>query len=157
MQIYPRHKWRSADSLKLDCSWYHSIAHNRYKNQFFRFDFWPMLMYLYRVFSHTTLAIYKAYFKGRHTREYKENTCKKWPSALFSLKEATAPLHLRVLKPSASWSSLLMKWRTLQPTSSSSWCVSHVLGAVHNWFVTYWDPCKKGGIHILNSAEVLKW
>ena len=26
--------------------------------------------------------------------------------------------------------------------SSSSWCVSHVLGAVHHWLVTYWDPCK---------------
>ena len=42
-------------------------------------------------------------------------------------------------------------------TSSSSWCVSHVLGDVHIWLVTYWDPCKKGGIHILKSSKVLKW
>ena len=41
-------------------------------------------------------------------------------------------------------------------TSSSSWCVSHILGAVHHWLVTYWDPCKKGGVHILQSSEVLK-
>ena len=77
--------------------------------------------------------------------------------ALFSLKEATTSLSLRVLQPSASWSSLLMKWRTLQLTSSSIWCVSHLLWAMHYWSVTYWDPCKKGGIHILKSSEVLKW
>ena len=42
-------------------------------------------------------------------------------------------------------------------TSSSSWCVSHILGAVHIWLVTYWDPCKRGGVHILKSSEILKW
>ena len=42
--------------------------------------------------------------------------------------------------------------------SSSSWCVSYVLEAVHLWLVTYWDPCiKNGGVHILKSTEVLKW
>ena len=25
-----------------------------------------------------------------------------------------------------------------------------------HWLVTYWDLCKKGGIHILKSLEVLK-
>ena len=27
----------------------------------------------------TTLDIYKTYFRGHHIREYKENTCKRWP------------------------------------------------------------------------------
>ena len=27
---------------------------------------------------------------------------------------------------------------------------------MHLWLVTYWDPCKKGGIHILKILEVLK-
>ena len=27
---------------------------------------------------------------------------------------------------------------------------------MHLWLVTYWDPCKKGGVHILKSSEVLK-
>ena len=40
------------------------------------YDFWPMLMYLYRVSFPTTLDIYKAYFKDCHIREYKENICK---------------------------------------------------------------------------------
>ena len=40
---------------------------------------------------------------------------------------------------------------------SSSWCVTHILGAVHHWLVTYWDLCKKSGVHILKSLEVLKW
>ena len=27
---------------------------------------------------------------------------------------------------------------------------------MHHWLVTYWDPCKKGGVHKLKSLEVLK-
>ena len=50
-----------------------------------------------------------------------------------------------------------MKWRTLQSTFSLSWCVSYVIGIVHLWLVTYWDSCKKGGVHILKNSEVLKW
>ena len=45
--------------------------------QIFRSDFRPMLMYLCRVSFLTTLDIYKAYFRGRHIREYKENTNKR--------------------------------------------------------------------------------
>ena len=45
--------------------------------QIFRFDFRLMLMYLCRVSFLTTLDIYKAYFRGRHRREYKENICKR--------------------------------------------------------------------------------
>ena len=41
--------------------------------------------------------IYKAYFRDRHIREYKENTWKKVIDALFSLKEATVSLCFRVL------------------------------------------------------------
>ena len=39
----------------------------------FRSDFWARLLYLYRVSFLTTLDLYKAYFRGRHIREYKEN------------------------------------------------------------------------------------
>ena len=45
--------------------------------QIFKSDFWPMLMYLCRVSFLTTLDLYKAYFRGRHIREYKENTRKR--------------------------------------------------------------------------------
>ena len=34
--------------------------------------------------------------------------------------------------------------------------VSHVLEFVHHWLVTYRDSCKKSGIHILKSSEILK-
>ena len=44
----------------------------------------------------------------------------------------------------------------MQPTSSSSWCVSYVLEAVHHWIIMYQNLCKKGGVHILKSSEVLK-
>ena len=73
------------------------VSIENYEIRIFRFDFWPMLTCMCRVSIVTTLDIYKAYLKGRHIIEYKENTCKKLPSALFSLKEATASLHLRVL------------------------------------------------------------
>ena len=44
-----------------------------------------------------TLDIYEAYFKGRHIREYKREHMQKVTDALFSLKEATAFVRLRVL------------------------------------------------------------
>ena len=58
-----------------------------YKIQISRFDFRPMLMYLCRVSFLTTLDIYKSYFKGRHVRKYKENTCKRWPMPYYLWKK----------------------------------------------------------------------
>ena len=49
-----------------------------------------MLMYLCKVSFLTTLDIYKAYFKGRHIREYIREHMQNVTDALFSLKEATA-------------------------------------------------------------------
>ena len=50
-----------------------------YEFQIFRFDFQPMFMCLCRVSFLTTLDLYKAYFRGCHIWEYKENICKRWP------------------------------------------------------------------------------
>ena len=61
------------------------------------FDFQPMFLYLCRVSFLITLDIYKAYFRGCHIREYKGKHMQKVTDALFSLKEVTASLHLRVL------------------------------------------------------------
>ena len=81
-------------------------------------------MYLFKVSFLTTLDIYKADFKSHHTRIQR-------PRNLFSLWEATIFVCHRVLYPSAFKSSLLMKWRTLQPTTSIQVTgVSHVLGSV---------------------------
>ena len=82
----------------------------------------PSLEYLFGVSFLTTLDIYKTYFKGCHIRIQR-------PRGLFSLCEATAFVRHRVLQPSASRSSLLMKWRTLQPTTSNQVAgVSLILG-----------------------------
>ena len=99
--------------LKLDKNSTETISVETYEIRTSRSDFWPMLKYFYRVSFLTTLNIYKAYFKGCRA-------CRKWPSSLFSLKEATKSLHQGFCDQGASWSSLLMKWRTLQPTTSSS-------------------------------------
>ena len=56
-----------------------------------------MLMCLCRVSFLIILDIYKAYFRGRHIREYKREHMQKVIDALFSLKEVTASLRLRVL------------------------------------------------------------
>ena len=61
-----------------------------------------MLMCFCRVSFLTTLDIYKAYFRGRHIREYKGEHMKKVTNALFALKEVTVSLCLRVLLPNAS-------------------------------------------------------
>ena len=145
MQVCPRNKWRSADSLKLDSYSTDSyllrfneaqqilsieVSIKNYENQFFRSDFWPMLIYLCRVSFLKTLDIYKAYFRGRHIREYKENTCKKWPMSYSLWKKLLHLCTLRfcnqvLLDLHCWWSKELCSQQ-----SSSSWWVSHVLGSV---------------------------
>ena len=119
------------------------VSIENYGNQFFRSDFWPMLMYLCKVSFLTTLDIYKAYFKSRHTWEYKENTCKKWPMPYSLWKKLLRFCVLgfcnqMLLDLHCWWSEELCSQQ-----SSSSWCVSNVLGALYLWLVTYWDPCKR--------------
>ena len=132
------------------------VSIKNYENQYFRSDFRPMFMYLCRVSFLTTLEIYNAYLKGRHIREYKENTCKRWPMPYSLWKKllhfcALGFCNQVLLDLHCWWSEKLCSQQ-----SSSSWWVSHVLGAVHHWLVTYWDPRKNGGVHILKSSEVLK-
>ena len=88
-------------------------------------EIWLSLVKLFRFFFFlTTLNIYKAYFKSRHIRIQRQRY-------LFSLCEVTTFVCHRVLLLSASWFSLLMKWRILQPTTSIQVAgVSHVLGSV---------------------------
>ena len=56
-----------------------------------------MFLYLCKVSFLTTLDLYKAYFKGCHTKEKKGKHMQKVTNALFSLKEVIASLCLRVL------------------------------------------------------------
>ena len=65
--------------------------------QIFKYDYRPMLMYLCRVSFFTILDIYKAYFRGRHIRKYKENICKRWPMPYSHWKKLLRLLRLRVL------------------------------------------------------------
>ena len=105
-----------------------TISIKIYEIGIFRFDFRPMLTCMCRVYFFTTLDIYKAYFKGRHIREYKENTCKKWPSALFSLKKI---LHL------CAWEFCNQMLLDLHCWWSEEPCNQHLLQVGE--FVTYWE------------------
>ena len=77
-----------------------------------------------------TLDIYKAYFRGRHIREYKENICKRWPMP-YSFKKKLLRLcalgfcNQVLLDLHCWWSEKLCSQQ-----SSLSWWVSHVLGFV---------------------------
>ena len=52
---------------------------------------------------------------------------------------------------------MLMNWRILQPTSSSSWSVSHILESVHHWLVTYWDSCIERRDCCYNTSPIGYW
>ena len=123
-------------------SWSRQIAWQtvyieNYEIRIFEFDFQPMLTCMCRVSFLTTLDIYKVYFKCRHIREYKENTCKRW-SIPYSLWRKLLRLwtlgfcNLVLLDLYCWWSKELYSQQ-----SSSSWCVSYILGAVHYWLVMY--------------------
>ena len=102
-----------------------------YEIKISRSNFWPMLIYLCRVSFLATLVIYKAYFKDHHIREYKENICKRWPMFYSFWKKLLRLCALRfynqvLLDLHHWWSEELCS----QHSSSSSWCVSHVLGSM---------------------------
>ena len=131
--------------LKLDRNLTEVVSIKNYEIRIFRSDFMHILEYLCSVSFLTILDIYKDYFKGCHMR------CNLMQS------DYTRILWLETVCPSSSYSlwkllclcakgfvtnELLdlhcwMNWRILQPISSSSWCVSHVLGSMHHWLVTY--------------------
>ena len=119
------------------------ISIKNYEIIIFRSDFRPMLMYLCRVSFLIILDIYKTYFKGRHIREYKENTCKDDRYLILSERSYCVFCVLgfcnQVLLDLYYWWSEEL----YSQQYSSSCCVSHILGAVHHWLITYWDPCKK--------------
>ena len=132
------------------------VSIENYKIQISRSDFQPMLMYLCRVSFLTTLDIYTVYFKAHHRREYKENTYKRLLMPYSLWKKI---LHLCALRFYNQMLLNLHCWwseELCSQQSSTSWFFSHVLGAMHHWLVTYWDPCKKDGVHILKCSKVLK-
>ena len=98
--------------------------------QISRSDFWARLMYLCRVSFLKNLNLYKAYFRGRHMKEYKQNICKRW-LMLYSLWKKLLRLCVLgfcnqvLLDLRCWWSEELCSQQ-----SSSSWWVSHVLGSV---------------------------
>ena len=134
--------------LKLDKSSTQALLVENYEIMFSRSDYMHIHEYLCRVSFLTTPNIYKNYFKSRHKRckvMQNDNTCILWPEAEIALVHHSLCRSYRVFTPRVLWPRYflifivdeLMNWRTLQPTFSSSWCVSHVLESVHHWLLTY--------------------
>ena len=111
-----------------------AVSVENHKIKLFRPDCMQILVYFCRVSFLTILDIYKDYFKGHHA-------CRKWQSSLFSLKKL---LHLYakgfVIKELSDihcwWTEELWSQQPFQVAR-----VSHVLGFVYHWLVTYWDSC----------------
>ena len=76
--------------------------------------------------------------------------------ALFSLKEATASFAPQDFVAKCFLIFIVNEVKNFAANIFLSWFVSHILGAVHHWLVTYCDLCKMGVIHILKSSDVLK-
>ena len=134
-QMYlSRFKWWSlTDNLST------TISNKNYKNHTFRSVFHAYPSYVFSFSFLITLDIYKDYFKGRLNGC---NLMQKFHASILwletyalvhlSLEEVTAFVRNRILWPRNFLIFIVwINWRTLQPTSFLSWCVSHVLGSVH--------------------------
>ena len=136
--------------LKLDRSSTQSVFVETNKTRNSRSDFRPMLVYLYRVSFLTTLNIYKDYFKGH-------GTCRKWPRSLFFLKKllrfyANGFVTKELPNLHRWWTKELYNQHLLQVAG-----VSHVLGSVYNWLVTYWDVCIELEDYHYNTSPIGYW
>ena len=96
-----------------------------YKNQFFKFDFMYINVYLYRV---SFLIVLDAIWCKGIIHEYCDQ---RHALVHLSLEEVAAFVRRRVLWPSFLIFIVWMNCKTLQPTSFLSWCVDHVLGSMH--------------------------
>ena len=136
--------------LKFHRSSIEAVSIKNYKIRNSRSDYTHILEYLCRVSFLTFLNIYKDYFKGHH------KWCKGFHNCCYmhivtgdkiALAHHILCKDYCVFAPKGFVTKELpnlhcwMNWRTLQPTSSSSWCVSHVLRFVYYLLATYWDLC----------------
>ena len=98
-----------------------------------------LFTYIQAVFSFsflTTLDIYNDCFKGCHKVVALVVACILWletifPSLSFSWRSYCICTQLGFVTKELLHLHIWMNWRTLQPTSFSSWCVSHILGSMH--------------------------
>ena len=122
--------WSSIDSST-------AVSIENYKFQIFRSIFHAYPNYVFRFYFLRTLGIFKDYFKGRQEVVALVVICIWWletiyPSSSFSWRSCC------ICTPKVLWPTsflifiVWMNWRTLQPTSFSSWCVSHVLRSLHH-------------------------
>ena len=112
-----------------------------YENQFFRSDFTPIYVCLFRLYFLTTLNIYKDYFKGYCWCNLMQKifTSILWigdicPSSSFSWRSCCICTLLGfVTKEICHLHCIdkLMNWRTLQQTTFLSWWLSCILGSTH--------------------------
>ena len=113
-----------------------TVSIENYENQFFISNFTHIHVCMFRLSFLTALNIYKDYFKGRHKVVALVVANILWSETIalvhLSLKEVAAFVRRRVLWPKSFLIFIVwINWRTLLPISFSSWCVSHVLGFVH--------------------------
>ena len=116
-----------------------AASNKNYEIQISRYVFHAYPSYLCRVFFLTTLDIYKDYFQGRQrwcNLMQSDYSLKLWLETIYrSSSFSWRSCYIctpRILQPMSFFIFIVwMNKRTLQPTSFSSWCVSHILWSVH--------------------------
>ena len=116
-----------------------------------------------RVSFLTTLDIYKDYFKGRHKVMQKDNTCIMWSEAEIALVHHSLCRNYCVFTPWVLWprSFLIFIVNELKNFAVNNLLqvggVSHVLGFVYHWLVTYWDSCIEWRDCHYNTSPIRYW
>ena len=129
--------------LTLDRSSTQAVSVENYEIRFSKSDYTHIPMYLSKVFFLTTLNIYKDYFKGRHKVMQKDNTCIVWPETKIALVHHSLCRSYCVFMPRVLWprNFLIFIVNELNNFVAKNLLqaggISHVLGSVHHWLVTY--------------------
>ena len=135
-----------------------TLSIENYEIQIFRSLFYAYPNYVFRFSFLTTLDIYKDYLKGCLTgcKGFINAYCDRRQSTIvhFSLEEVAAFIRHRVLWPRNFLIFIMwMNWRTLQPTSFSSWWT--YLDPCIDWLVTYCESCiEMRDFHYITSLIV---
>ena len=142
--------------LKLDRSSTQAVSVKNYQIRSSRSNYRHIPMYLYRLSFLTTLDIYKDYFKGHHA-------CIVWLDAKSGLVHYSLCRKLLRLYAKGFVTKELPDlhcwWfeELCSQQSPSSWCVSHVLGSMHYWLITYWDSCIEWRDYRYNTSPNGYW
>ena len=131
--------------LKLDRSSTQVVFVENYEIKLFRSDYTHIPKYLCRVSFHTTLDIYKNYFKGRHT-------CIVWSNAKSGLVHYSLYISYCIFVPKVLW---LRSFLIFIVDELKNFAANIFFKLVE--LVTYWDSCIERRDCRYNTSPIRYW